>query len=138
MNVQKTFRWVCTIGTNQGYDLRNQKRMPADEMSAVYQEAAAGVMEETGVYISAVMTKSRTIYSHEWGCPPEGEYSYIFSGSCNLEFSDPEPYRKALRKLVLCLKRELKQATVLLEIIPEELEYFKNDEPEENSGIAQS
>ncbi len=119
-----TVKWSCTVGINSGYELNDQKNMPVDEIAGIYLEIAEEIRQETGVYISAVISESRLLYSPEWGCPKEGEYSYTLSGSCNLNFSKPEPYLEALEKVMQKLKKRLKQKTLLVEIYPAKLNYY--------------
>ena len=123
--VYNTIRWTCTAGVNSGYDLQQQENLPIERITAMFQEIAAQVYETTGVYISAVIVPSRIVYHSEWGCPAEGEIAYTFSGSCNREFSTVENYRNALMILTEKLKEALHQTTLLLEIVPAQLEYFK-------------
>lgn len=125
MNSYDTIRWTCTAGVNSGYDLQMQEQLPMERITAMYQDIAAEVYEATGVYISAVIVPSRIAYHSEWGCPAEGEIAYTFSGSCNIEFSTVEDYKNALMILAEKLKEALHQTTLLLEIVPAHLEYFK-------------
>jgi len=124
-NVYNSIRWVCTAGVNRGYDLSNQEEMPIEAITSLYQKIAAQVYDETGVYISAVITPSRIVYHSEWGCPEEGEISYTFSGSCNTEFTTVDKYKNALMCVMQKLKEALQQVTLLLEIVPAQLVYLK-------------
>ena len=67
------------MGVNAGYDLKKQDNMPIECITELFQGIAAQVYEETGVYVSAVVTPSRIVYHSDWGCPPEGEFSYTLS-----------------------------------------------------------
>ena len=125
MNNYDTIRWTCTAGVNSGYDLQMQEQLPMERITAMYQDIAAEVYEATGVYISAVIVPSQIAYHSEWGCPAEGEIAYTFNGSCNTEFSTVEDYKNALMILAEKLKEALHQTTLLLEIVPAHLEYFK-------------
>ena len=120
-----TIRWTCTTGVKGGYDLKEQTYMPIACITSLYQGIAAQVYEQTGIYISAVIIPSRTVYHSEWGCPAEGEFSYTFSGSCNTEYSTVEEYEAALLILIEKLKGVLQQSTLLLEIVPAHLVYLK-------------
>lgn len=121
-----SFIWSCVIGVNSGYNLENQKMVSEDEFAIRYGKVARKVYEETGVYISAVITRSRILYHEEWGCPQNGEYSYTVSGCCNPAFSDPEEYLAVLKKIAQMLKQEWNQTTLLLEIIPSSAIYFRD------------
>ena len=118
-------KWMCTVGVNSGYNLEDQQKMPVEQLTSLYLKIADDVMQQTGVYISAVVAKSRTLYSPAWGCPESGEFSYTLSGSCNPEFAKKEEYLSALEVVVKKLKTELKQSTLLLEIVPVHLQYYK-------------
>ena len=120
-----TIRWSCTAGVNSGYDLATQEDVPLEYITELYQNIAAQVYEQTGIYISAVITSSQTVYHSEWGCPAVGEFTYTFSGSCNPEFADPEKFKNALLIMAEKLKDALKQKTLLIEIIPAHLIYLK-------------
>ncbi len=122
-----TFRWTMTVGTAAGYSTEERERMPEKELAALFQRIAAEVMEEGGAYISAVLMPSRVIYHTDWGCPAGGEPTYTFSGSCNPAFAEPEAYRKALDEVARRLKEALLQATVLLELSPAELVYYRDE-----------
>ncbi len=128
--MDKTFdnysiKWFCTIGVNSGYDLEDQKKLRTGEFSKIYLELAEELFKETGTYISAVITPSRTLYSPVWGCPEEGEYSFTISGACNTEFAEVADYKATLEILMQRLKEHFKQSTLLLEIVPAELYYYK-------------
>ena len=122
-----SFRWTMTVGTSAGYSPEVRERMPEQEVALLFQRIAAEVMEAGGAYISAVLMPSRVIYHTDWGCPPGGELTYTFSGSCNPAFSEPKAYRKALDEVARRLKTELSQATLLLEIMPAELVYYRDN-----------
>ena len=123
-----TICWKCTIGVNGGYELEDQIKMPMEDITEIYLKTAEEVRAETGVYISAVISESRTLYSPEWGCPEEGEYSYTLSGSCNPAFAKQEEYLHALNMIAKLLKERLKQSTLLLEISPANLIYMTDDQ----------
>ena len=121
----KSIHWSLTIGVSAGYDLEHQKGPEEDKMVQIYAEAAAETEEKTGIYISAVIWPTRSIYKQEWGCPKEGEYTFTFTGSCNPAFAETETYKEALLELTQRLKEKLLQSTVLLEIVPAEVFYFR-------------
>ena len=125
--LSQSIKWSITAGVNKGYDLSTQERMSEEQLVGLFREAAAEVEQASGVYITAVMNLSRTIYKEEWGCPPEGEYTCTFSGSCNTAFSDCDTYRSALFKLAEILKKKLRQSTLLLEIVPAEICYLRDE-----------
>lgn len=119
-------RWTMSVGVNPGYDLKQQKPMDIERISALYQETALEVLEDTGTYVSAVCHESRVLYNMEWGCPKGGEYAYTFSGSFNPAFSEKTAYLEALRMVAQRMRRKLEQATLLLEIVPAHVEYLRD------------
>lgn len=119
-------RWSMSLGVNAGYDLTDQKKMKIEDICAIYQDVAKEVFEDTGVYISAVCNDARIVYHIEWGCPKGGEFAYTFTGSCNPFFSEKEKYTQALQMVAKLMKEKLHQSTVLLEIVPAHIEYFKD------------
>lgn len=123
-----SFRWSCVIGVNGGYDLEDQKTVSEDEFASRYGKLARKVYEDTGVYISAVISRSRVVYHEEWGCPKNGEYSFTLSGCCNPVFSDTQKYLSALKMLAQSLKEEWDQTTLLLEIMPASVIYLRDTE----------
>ena len=123
-----SFRWSCTIGTTGGFELEDQKTVSEDMFASSYSRLAQSVYEKTGIYVSAVITRSRVVYHEDWGCPKTGEYSFTLSGSCNPAFSEPAGYLAALKELAKDLREEWKQTTLLLEITPSSVIYLKDDE----------
>ena len=121
-------KWTISLGVNSGYDLSAQIRIPVEEIIQRYRKVALEVENMAGLYISAVIVPSRTIYKEEWGCPAEGEYTYTLSGSCNPAFADVEKYEQALLELVKKLRIEFGQSTLLLEMVPAEVYYDREAE----------
>lgn len=124
-----TIHWSVTIGTNPRYDLKNQKRMDIGEFTALFQHLAEEEQKQSGVWITAVITPSRLAYMTSVGCPLGGEYAYTLTGSCNTVFAEVDDYLPALKRVLQRLKKELKQATFTLEVLPAHLDYYtQNDE----------
>ena len=123
-----TVKWSMMIGTNGGYELSQQQEMPESEFAELYRTIAEKVFQETGVYISAVMHRSRSLYRTEWGCPPGGEFSYTLTGCHNPLYSDINDYLHSLDLLTGKMKERLKQSAVYLEITPAHCDYYRNNE----------
>ena len=126
-----SIKWTLILGIKSGYEFSKnakQVRLSEEEIACLYRNAALRVEEKSGVYISSVIIPSITIYKNEWGCPKEGEYTYTLSGSCNPAFSDAEKYKEALLVLAQELRKEFKQSTVLLEMYPAEVAYFREED----------
>lgn len=124
----ESIHWSMTIGLTAGYSAERGSPPDLDAIGRRYQEVAAALADETGVYLSAILTPSRTLYREAWGCPPGGEQTVTFSGSCNPQFSDAAAYRRALPELAARLKEAFRQATVLLEAWPEDITYLTSDQ----------
>lgn len=127
MEFYNTIHWTATIGTNPGYELQNQKRMDIGEFTAAFQRIAEEEQKRSGVWITAVIIPSRLAYMASVGCPIGGEYSYTLTGSCNTVFASVDDYVPALKRVLVQLKKELKQATFTLEILPAHLDYFTDE-----------
>lgn len=75
---------------------------------------AKKVFEDTGVYISAVISESRTVYHEDWGCPKGGEQTALIIGQCNPNFTNTVKYKECVISVLKLCKEELKQSTVQL------------------------
>ncbi|MCR5722453.1 MAG: hypothetical protein K6G72_08940 [Lachnospiraceae bacterium] len=126
--LKKACKWTITVGVNSGYDLDRQQVLKMEEVISRYKKVAEIVETSTGVYISAVINESRTIYKDEWGCPKGGEYTYTLSGCSNPFFSDEKEYKEALISLTKELRKEFGQTTVLLEVSSAEVYYDREGE----------
>lgn len=115
-----------TLGFQPGYHKEQGGAADLDAVARRYQRVATQLQADTGVYISCVLQASRGIYPEAGGCPPGGEHTFTLSGSCNLQFSELEPYRAALKQLAERLKKEFQQTTVMLEIWPDDAYYFQS------------
>ena len=123
----ESVKWFISLGVNSGYELENQQLISVEEVVTRYQKVAEHVEKTHGIYFSAVISQSRTIYKKEWGCPEGGEYTYTLSGSCNPVFSDVKKYKETLSVLVSELRKEFRQSTLLLEVIPAEVYYDRDN-----------
>jgi hypothetical protein len=77
-------------------------------------------LNDTGkeVYISAVITKSNTVYRESWGCPEKGETTITIECTRNPKFiEDAELYKRLATKNITDLQTKLKQCTVLIEYL---------------------
>ncbi len=128
----ETIKWSCTTGVNSGYELEKQECMSETAFVSIFQDTAREIYEETGAYISAVITPARIAYHEAWGCPAGGEYGYMMTGSCNPAFSDKEAYLAALKRLIGRLKEKLGQKTMLLEIMPASVLYLTENEKQDD------
>lgn len=72
-------------------------------------------MEDTGIYVSAVVEPSRCLYHRDWGCPSGGEKTFTVSATRNPQFATEEAWKNAALQVVRSLKEELQQSTVSVE-----------------------
>lgn len=104
-----TERFEIIIGINPGYFHNNETNKNIEQ---IYSSIAKKVYEETDIYISAVITKSKMIYNTEWGCPSDGEVVYTISGTRNPEFTKSKYlYKMAVYMIAEELTKILKQST---------------------------
>ncbi|MBU3219619.1 hypothetical protein [Clostridium algidicarnis] len=124
--MNKTLRFEIVTGVNKGYFHNNIENESLDLVSGVWSEIAKQEYKSTGIYVSAVIKPSKTIYNEEWGCPKGGEETVSLTGVANKEFvQDIEKWKTTVIKLATKLKNELKQNTLTCEFIDTELHYLK-------------
>ena len=111
----RTVKFSATVGVNEGYSHNNEIKNPLEIVGTLWQEIAESHYKKCNIYISAIITDSKTIYSPNWGCPTGGEDTITISGSCNPEFSNPEDWRKSVISVLKEMKEKLKQSTVTIE-----------------------
>ena len=124
-NNTQTQEFEVIIGVNEGYFHDNESNI---NISKLYQEIAEKIFKETKIYVSAVITENRVIYSAVWGCPADGEVVYSIRGTRNPQFVDSfEKYKEATEKIAKILASELNQTTFTLTWRDAELNYFKKN-----------
>ncbi len=105
MKVVKSISFTATLGINQGYGHANQTQSAEETVGTVWQQAAAEVFSQCGVYIGAVVKDSKTVYNTAWGCPKGGENTAEISGVCNPLYTELSQYKEAvLQTLERCAK----------------------------------
>lgn len=122
-----TKKATIVIGVNEGYHHNNENLDNREKLVAsIWQEKARKIFEETGIYISCVVSASKTVYNTEWGCPVGGEDTVTITTTANPEFvKDMESWEKAVIEVTKLMKQELKQSTVTIEFETVELLYLK-------------
>lgn len=124
--MNKTLRFEIVSGVNKGYFHTNKQSESLDLVGSIWQKIAKEEFEISGIYVSAVIKVSKTIYNEEWGCPQNGEETVVLTGVANKEFVDDiEKWKDAVIKLAKQLKNQLKQSTLTCEFMTTELHYFK-------------
>ncbi|WP_333859558.1 hypothetical protein [Clostridium sp.] len=122
----KTLRFEIVSGVNKGYFHNNKYRYVVDIIANLWQKIAKKEFEVSGIYVSAVIKSSKTVYHEDWGCPKDGEETVVITGIANKEFIDDiEKWKNTVIKLAKYIKEELKQSTLTCEFLETELHYFK-------------
>lgn len=112
----KTIKFELTTGINAGYGHNNEEREASLIVGELYQQVAEKMFDQTGVYVSAVIRDTKTLYSTSWGCPFAGEITITISGVANPLFcSDMEQYKETVLLIAKELKTLLSQSTVAVE-----------------------
>ena len=120
----RTITFSTEIGVNPSFDCQNNNSvsMTAEDVGSVLQTLSEEVLQETGVYITAIVSgPNRSCYKVEWGCPKGGETTYQIRGNSDhrLQFRD-EPYdstewKRAVLLLLYKMKEHFGQEYILVE-----------------------
>lgn len=120
--MSKTITMHANIGVNVGYFHNNGAEC---DFYTMLQKAASEIEKQTGIYVSCIAYKTKTIYRTEWGCPAGGEDTYNIESTAIPKFvNDLSAWKEAAMKLILLLKEKLKQSVVTVQFIKSELEYL--------------
>ncbi|UZW14960.1 hypothetical protein OSC52_03705 [Clostridium pasteurianum] len=121
-----TLKFEIITGINEGYKYNNKSEKDLHKVEILWQNVAKNLFTKTGIYISAVISKNKTVYNVDWGCPVGGEDTYRITGIANPEFvTDLEMWKDAVLEATKILKNELKQSTINCEFSKVEFYYFK-------------
>lgn len=114
----KTNEFSATIGTVAGYqgkDCLSQFKKQENNLEDIWQQKALEIYNQLGVYVSAVIVESKSVYNSEWGCPIGGEPTFTIEGSRNPEFcQNEEQWKDAVVEVVKLVKNHFNQSTVTL------------------------
>ena len=122
-----------TIGINKGYGHNNEATI---DFEAGYQAIATDIYNQTGIYVSGVITPAKVVYNVDWGCPADGEDIYIIKGVNNPQFAEPDKYKEAVTKLIEKLATAFEQSTVTTTWSTVDMVYTtKKDEKEPGAKI---
>lgn len=130
-NTMITVKFRATIGVVAGYGHENTGINESTVMETWIQKAEEQ-MTKTGIFVSAVATPAKALYSHNWGCPQGGEAVFVFEGSLNTSFKPAEieigeyaaAWQKAVLNIVEMVSGEFQQSTSTLEFMDETLLYL--------------
>ena len=125
----KTNEFSATIGVISGYQgeecLKQFSKIDKLELAKVWQKEALKEMNNSGIYVSAIINYSHSLYNVYWGCPIGGEPTYTLEGSRNPQFcKDEEKWKQAVRNVVKSVKQHFKQSTITLNFREVEQEYI--------------
>lgn len=123
---EKTIQFESIIGVNEGY-FHNNDNSSIEDFNTLYQQLAADMYEETGIYISASISQKKVVYHKDWGCPVGGEVVYSIIGTCNPEFCDTSVYKQVAMILLEKIARKLNQTTFTVVWQDVELNYFNSN-----------
>lgn len=121
----KTIKFFATLGIHEGYHHENKSK-PAEipSVEVIWQEMAAKVQTETGIYVSAVFMESKTVYHTEWGCPVGGEITRFITGECNPTYNAVDNYKESVKKVLHLTAQTLRQSTTQLTFMEAEFVYM--------------
>ena len=125
----KTNEFNAVIGVISGYQgqecLKQFSKIDKLELAKVWQDEALKEMNNSGIYISAIINYSQSLYNTEWGCPIGGEPTYTLEGSRNPQFcKDDKAWKQSVRNVIKAVKEHFKQSTITLNFREVEQEYI--------------
>ena len=128
--MKKTLAFKIVTGINEGYFHDNKITNSEYLLGKLWQDIALDCYNRTNIYVSAVITRSNTIYNTEWGCPIGGEHTYTITGVANPEYISNDNLDK-WKAVVLAISKELKekmkQSTMSIEFTKTKLVYLVNE-----------
>jgi hypothetical protein len=122
--MKKTISFSATLGINSGYGHSNQKKSATEVVGQIWQECAAEEYQASGVYVSVVVSDSKTIYHTDWGCPVGGEVTALITGECNPQYTSVEVYKGAVIRVIERCAKKLGQSTTQVRFSEVELVYL--------------
>lgn len=125
--MKKTLKGTFVFGVNAGYFHNNDNDTDVNlsEVAEVVKSLAAGLMKESGIYISGSLQPTRVLYASEWGCPEGGEQCYEFVATANPAFvADMATWQDAFVALAKAVKTSFKQSTVMIDFVEAQCLYL--------------
>ena len=117
-------KFTAVIGINKGHFHKNNNHENKKDIYLKWQSLSKNHYESKGIYVSANISKIKTIYHEKWGCPLGGEVTYEISGICNPVFSDSNKWREVVLDIVKELKLYYEQSSCSLEFCECEFYYL--------------
>lgn len=128
----KSIKFFASLGVIAGYGHENSATPESPEMVAgkAWQTVAAAVMAATGTYVGSVISRSKTVYNEDWGCPKGGEDTVLITGECNPAYTELAAYKAAVVETLRQTALALGQSTTQLCFLEAEFEYldFRTEE----------
>ncbi|WP_373899455.1 hypothetical protein ACER0A_001320 [Haloimpatiens sp. FM7315] len=121
-----TLKFTIVTGTNEGYFHSNENSMDLNYLGELIQRISKDIYKKNGVYLSAVINVSKTIYKVELGCPKSGEDTINITGIASREYArDLDLWKESVLEFAKELKAKLKQNSITCEFNKIELYYLK-------------
>lgn len=119
----KTIQFFASLGYISGYH-HNNKSAENNTVVLLWQEHAAAVYAETGIYIGAVISPAKTVYHKDWGCPDGGEDTVSITGTCNPTYTDLEKFKENVIEVLTRMAKSLKQSTSQVSFVEADFTYL--------------
>lgn len=121
--MKKTLRFEIVTGIKPGYDNLNSKDTDYENIAShLWQENAEEEFKKSGIYVSAVVKRSYTVYRESLGCPKDGERTVVITGTCIKETLDNIAlWKKTVLSLAEKLRKQLGQKFITCEFMNTEL-----------------
>ena len=129
ITTMKSESFEIVMGVTAGYFHNNEDQIKETEFRADYQKIAGDLFNESGIYISAVITSGDVVYHTDWGCPAGGEKVFIIKGERNPLFvEDAEKYKEIVEEITKRLMSKYEQSTCSLTWREVEFSYFQKQD----------
>ncbi|GAA0182521.1 hypothetical protein SH2C18_48880 [Clostridium sediminicola] len=126
--MNKSIKFEIVTGINKGYFHNNESGNNIQRVSKLWQKIAKEEFDRSGIYVSAIILESKTVYNEDWGCPPGGEDTVVITGVANLEFVDNlSHWKDTVLNLAKKIKSKLEQKTITCEFRDVEMRYIKDN-----------
>lgn len=129
ITTMKSESFEIVMGVTTGYFHNNEDQIKEIEFRADYQKIAGDLFNESGIYISTIITSGDVVYHTDWGCPAGGEKVFIIKGERNPLFvEDAEKYKNIVEEITKRLMSKYEQTTCSLTWREVEFSYFQKQD----------
>lgn len=124
--MKKTLKFEIVTGIKAGYkNLKAGEKDKENIVANLWQKNAKEEFEVTGIYVSAVIKRSYTVYNEDFGCPKGGERTVVITGVAYDEYAyNIENWKNTVIVLAKKLKSQLKQEKISCEFMETEFLYL--------------